>query len=266
MPKDTRRPFDIREVIARIVDGSEFQEFKARYGKTLVTGFAHLHGYPVGIVANNGILFAESALKGAHFIELCNQRGIPLVFLQNITGFMVGKKYENAGIAKDGAKMVTAVACSHVPKFTVVIGGSFGAGNYAMCGRAYGARFLWMWPNARISVMGGEQAASRAGHGQARRHRGRAARSWTRRRGGSVQGADPRPVRSAGQPLLRHRAPVGRRHHRSGRHPPRARAWRCRPASTRRSRTARASACSGCDVVAVALRGAAQPVTQSRVP
>ena len=160
IPKDTRRPFDIREVIARLVDGSEFQEFKARYGKTLVCGFAHLHGYPVGIVANNGILFAESALKGAHFIELCNQRGIPLVFLQNITGFMVGKKYENAGIAKDGAKMVTAVACSHVPKFTVVIGGSFGAGNYAMCGRAYGARFLWMWPNSRISVMGGEQAAS----------------------------------------------------------------------------------------------------------
>ncbi|WP_129135655.1 carboxyl transferase domain-containing protein [Luteimonas sp. YGD11-2] len=160
VPKDTRRPFDIREVIARVVDGSEFQEFKARYGKTLVTGFAHLHGYPVGIVANNGILFGESALKGAHFIQLCNQRGIPLVFLQNITGFMVGRKYENAGIAKDGAKMVTAVACSSVPKFTVVIGGSFGAGNYAMCGRAYGARFLWMWPNARISVMGGEQAAS----------------------------------------------------------------------------------------------------------
>ena len=160
VPADTRRPFDIREVIARLVDGSQFEEFKARYGKTLVTGFAHLHGYPVGIVANNGILFSESALKGAHFIELCNQRGIPLVFLQNITGFMVGRKYENAGIAKDGAKMVTAVACSSVPKFTVVIGGSFGAGNYAMCGRAYGARFLWMWPNARISVMGGEQAAS----------------------------------------------------------------------------------------------------------
>ena len=160
IPKDTRKPYDIREVIARVVDGSEFQEFKARYGKTLVCGFAHIHGYPVGIVANNGILFAESALKGAHFIELCNQRDIPLVFLQNITGFMVGKKYENAGIAKDGAKMVTAVACSHVPKFTVVIGGSFGAGNYAMCGRAYGARFLWTWPNARISVMGGEQAAS----------------------------------------------------------------------------------------------------------
>ena len=160
VPRDTRRPFDIREVIARVVDGSDFQEFKARYGKTLVTGFAHVHGMPVGIVANNGILFGESALKGAHFIELCNQRGIPLVFLQNITGFMVGRKYENAGIAKDGAKMVTAVACSSVPKFTIVIGGSFGAGNYAMCGRAYGARFLWMWPNARISVMGGEQAAS----------------------------------------------------------------------------------------------------------
>jgi 3-methylcrotonyl-CoA carboxylase beta subunit len=160
VPRDTRIPFDIREVIARIVDGSEFQEFKARYGKTLVCGFAHIHGYPVGIVANNGILFAESALKGAHFIELCNQRDIPLVFLQNITGFMVGRKYENAGIAKDGAKMVTAVACSHVPKFTVVIGGSFGAGNYAMCGRGYSPRFLWMWPNARISVMGGEQAAN----------------------------------------------------------------------------------------------------------
>ncbi len=160
VPRDTRIPFDIREVIARIVDGSELQEFKARYGKTLITGFAHIHGYPVGIVANNGILFAESALKGAHFIELCNQRNIPLVFLQNITGFMVGKKYEQAGIAKDGAKMVTAVACSHVPKFTVVIGGSFGAGNYAMCGRGYQPRFLWMWPNARISVMGGEQAAS----------------------------------------------------------------------------------------------------------
>ena len=160
VPKDARRPFDVREIIARLVDGSELQEFKARYGKTLVTGFAHIHGFPVGIVANNGILFPESALKGAHFIELCNQRGIPLVFLQNITGFMVGRKYEQAGIAKDGAKMVTAVACAHVPKFTVLIGGSFGAGNYAMCGRAYGARFLWSWPNARISVMGGEQAAA----------------------------------------------------------------------------------------------------------
>jgi 3-methylcrotonyl-CoA carboxylase beta subunit len=160
VPSDTRHPYDVREVIARLVDGSEFHEFKALYGKTLVCGFARLYGHEVGIVANNGILFSESALKGAHFVELCEQRRIPLVFLQNITGFMVGKRYENGGIAKDGAKMVTAVACTTVPKFTVVIGGSFGAGNYAMCGRAYGGRFLWMWPNARISVMGGEQAAS----------------------------------------------------------------------------------------------------------
>jgi 3-methylcrotonyl-CoA carboxylase beta subunit len=160
IPKDTKQPFDIREVIARIVDGSEFHEFKALYGTTLVCGFAHLHGYPIGIVANNGILFSESALKGAHFIELCNQRAVPLVFLQNITGFMVGKKYETGGIAKDGAKMVTAVSCAKVPKFTVIIGGSFGAGNYGMCGRAFNPRFMWTWPNARISVMGGEQAAS----------------------------------------------------------------------------------------------------------
>ena len=157
---DRRRPFDVREIIARIVDGSEFDEFKRLYGATLVTGFAHIWGMPVGIVANNGILFSESAQKGAHFIELCAQRGIPLVFLQNITGFMVGRKYEAGGIAKDGAKMVTAVATAAVPKFTVIIGGSFGAGNYGMCGRAYAPRFLWMWPNARISVMGGEQAAS----------------------------------------------------------------------------------------------------------
>ncbi len=160
VPADTRTPYDVREVIRRVVDGSRFHEFKKLYGETLVTGFAHIWGHPVGIVANNGILFSESALKGAHFIELCNQRGIPLVFLQNITGFMVGREYENGGIAKDGAKLVTAVACSVVPKFTVVIGGSFGAGNYGMCGRAYDPRFLWMWPNARISVMGGEQAAS----------------------------------------------------------------------------------------------------------
>ncbi|MES0834280.1 carboxyl transferase domain-containing protein [Nocardiopsis umidischolae] len=160
VPADTRTPYDVREVIGRIVDGSEFTEFKAEYGTTLVTGFAHLHGHPVGIIANNGILFAESALKGAHFIELCDRRGVPLVFLQNISGFMVGRDYEAGGIAKHGAKMVTAVACARVPKFTVVIGGSFGAGNYSMCGRAYSPRFLWMWPNARISVMGGEQAAS----------------------------------------------------------------------------------------------------------
>ncbi len=159
IPADPRKPYDVREVIARLVDGSVFDEFKKLYGTTLVCGFAHIFGYPVGIVANNGILFSESAQKGAHFIELCAQRGIPLIFLQNVTGFMVGKKYEAGGIAKDGAKMVTAVACAKVPKFTVVIGGSFGAGNYGMCGRAYSPRFLWMWPNARISVMGGEQAA-----------------------------------------------------------------------------------------------------------
>ena len=160
IPADTRKPFDVREVIARIVDGSELHEFKPRFGATLVCGFAHIEGMPVGIIANNGILFSESAQKGAHFIELCCQRQIPLVFLQNITGFMVGRKVENEGIARHGAKMVTAVACAQVPKFTVIIGGSFGAGNYGMCGRAFNPRFLWMWPNARISVMGGEQAAS----------------------------------------------------------------------------------------------------------
>ena len=159
IPANPRTPFDMREIIARIVDGSAFDEFKARYGATLVTGFARIDGWPVGIVANNGILFSESALKGAHFIELCCQRNISLVFLQNITGFMVGAKAETGGIAKDGAKMVTAVACARVPKFTVIVGGSFGAGNYGMCGRAFSPRFLWTWPNARISVMGGEQAA-----------------------------------------------------------------------------------------------------------
>ena len=156
---DIRKPYDVRELIMRLVDASEFDEFKARYGTTLVTGFAHLWGYPVGILANNGVLFSESALKGTHFIELCAQRGIPLLFLQNITGFMVGQKYEAGGIARDGAKLVTAVSCAQVPKFTVIVGGSYGAGNYGMCGRAFGPRFLWMWPNARISVMGGEQAA-----------------------------------------------------------------------------------------------------------
>jgi 3-methylcrotonyl-CoA carboxylase beta subunit len=179
IPTDTKKPFDVREIIARIVDGSDFDEFKARYGTTIICGFARLWGYPLGIVANNGILFSESSLKAAHFIELCAQRGIPLLFLQNITGFMVGRKYENGGIARDGAKMVTAVACARVPKFTVVIGGSFGAGNYGMCGRAYSPRFLWMWPNARISVMGGEQAANGAGDGQARRHRSRRQVAWS---------------------------------------------------------------------------------------
>ncbi|HEY7904309.1 MAG TPA: carboxyl transferase domain-containing protein [Casimicrobiaceae bacterium] len=157
---DIRKPYDVREVIARVVDDSDLDEFKARYGATLVTGFARIHGYPVGIVANNGVLYSESAQKGAHFIELCAQRGTPLVFLQNITGFMVGQKYEAGGIAKDGAKMVTAVSCARVPKLTMIIGGSYGAGNYGMCGRAFNPRFLWMWPNARISVMGGEQAAT----------------------------------------------------------------------------------------------------------
>ena len=160
LPKDTRKSFDVREVIARLVDGSQFQEFKKHYGDTLVCGFAKIHGYQVGIIANNGILFSESAVKGAHFIELCSKRKIPLVFLQNITGFMVGKKYEQEGIAKHGAKLVTAVSTTSVPKFTVIIGGSFGAGNYGMCGRAFNPRFLWMWPNAKISVMGGEQAAN----------------------------------------------------------------------------------------------------------
>lgn len=159
VPADLKTPYDIREIIARTVDGSEFDEFKARYGTTLVTGFARIHGHPVGIIANNGVLFSESALKGAHFVELCCQRAIPIVFLQNITGFMVGQQYESGGIAKDGAKLVTAVACANVPKLTVIVGGSFGAGNYGMCGRAYDPRFLWTWPNSRISVMGGEQAA-----------------------------------------------------------------------------------------------------------
>jgi 3-methylcrotonyl-CoA carboxylase beta subunit len=160
IPSDARKPYDVREVIARVVDGSELDEFKQNYGTTLITGFAHIHGYPVAILANNGILYSESSLKATHFIELASQRGIPLLFLQNITGYMVGKKYESSGIAKDGAKMVTAVATAKVPKFTMILGGSFGAGNYGMCGRAYSPRFLWMWPNARISIMGGEQAAS----------------------------------------------------------------------------------------------------------
>jgi 3-methylcrotonyl-CoA carboxylase beta subunit len=159
-PADLRKQYDVREIIARLIDGSDFDEFKARYGTTLVTGFAHLAGMPIGIIANNGILFSESALKGAHFIELCAQRSIPLLFLQNISGFMVGRQYEAGGIAKDGAKLVTAVANARVPKITLIVGGSFGAGNYGMCGRAYGPRFLFTWPNARISVMGGEQAAS----------------------------------------------------------------------------------------------------------
>ena len=222
MPSDARAGFDVHEVIARIVDGSRFQAFKARYGATLVCGFAHLFGYPVGIVANNGILFSESAQKGAHFVELCAKRKIPLVFLQNITGFMVGKQYENAGIARDGAKMVMAVANAAVPKFTVVIGGSFGAGNYAMCGRAYGPRQLWMWPNARISVMGGQQAANvlltvREDNLRAQ------GKTLTEDERAGIHAPDPRHLRAGGQPLLQHRPPLGRRHHRPRRYPPRPR-------------------------------------------
>ncbi len=172
IPTNSRKSYDVREVIARIIDGSDFDEFKKTYGETLVCGFGHIWGIPVGVLANNGILFSESALKGAHFIELCCKRGIPLIFLQNISGFMVGKKYENQGIAKDGAKLVMAVACAEVPKVTVIIGGSFGAGNYGMCGRAYSPRFLWMWPNARISVMGGEQAATVLSEIQKKSHKG----------------------------------------------------------------------------------------------
>ena len=222
VPTDSRTPYDVREVIARLVDGSRFAEFKPLYGPTLVTGFARLHGHPVGIVANNGVLFGESALKGAHFIELCDRRSIPLLFLQNITGFMVGRDYEAAGIAKHGAKMVTAVACARVPKLTVVIGGSFGAGNYSMCGRAYSPRFLFTWPNARISVMGGEQAASVLA---TVRRDGLEARGeeWPAEDEEAFTAPDPRPVRDPGPPLLRHRPAVGRRRDRPRRHPHRAR-------------------------------------------
>ena len=222
VPPDPRTPYDVREVIARLVDGSRFAEFKPLYGTTLVTGFARLHGHPVGIVANNGVLFAESALKGAHFIELCDQRRIPLLFLQNITGFMVGRDYEAGGIAKHGAKMVTAVACARVPKLTVVIGGSFGAGNYSMCGRAYSPRFLFTWPNARISVMGGEQAATVLA---TVRRDGLEARGeeWS----AEDEEAFKAPIRDqyehAGPPVLLHRPALGRRRDRPGRHPHRAR-------------------------------------------
>ena len=201
VPADPRTPYDVRDVIARLVDGSEFEEFKELYGQTLICGFAHIHGFPVGILANNGILFSESALKGTHFIELASQRNIPLVFLQNITGFMVGRKYEAGGIAKDGAKMVTAVATTNVPKYTVIIGGSYGAGNYGMCGRAYGPRFVWMWPNARISVMGGEQAAigARAAapggdRGQGRRPGARPTTRHSRRRSASNTSSRAIPI------------------------------------------------------------------------
>ena len=218
VPTDVNAQYDVREVIARLVDGSRFHEFKKEYGTTLVTGFARLHGHPVGIVANNGVLFSESSLKGAHFIELCDQRGIPLVFLQNISGFMVGKDSEQGGIAKNGAKMVTAVATARVPKLTVVIGGSFGAGNYSMCGRAYSPRFLWMWPASRISVMGGNQASSVLA--TVKRDQYEAARRGMVRRGrGSLQGPDQAAVRGPGQPVLLHRPPLGRRRDRPRGHP-----------------------------------------------
>lgn len=205
---DLRKQFDARDVIARIVDGSEFDEFKRYYGSTLVTGFAHIHGYPpVGIIANNGILFSESAQKGAHFIELCCQRNIPLLFLQNITGFMVGQKYEAEGIAKHGAKMVMAVACANVPKITVLIGGSYGAGNYGMCGRAYSPDFLWMWPNARISVMGGEQAAGVLA--QVRREGlERKGQSWSAEEEAEFKKPITEPTNTR-PPVLRQRPPVG---------------------------------------------------------
>ena len=241
---DVRKPYDVREVIARLVDGSRFDEFKERYAPTIVTGFARLHGFLVGIIANNGVLFSESALKATHFIELCNLRGIPLIFLQNITGFMVGRQYERGGIAKDGAKMVHAVANSVVPKFTVIIGGSFGAGNYGMCGRAYDPRFLWMWPNARISVMGGEQAAGvlttvkrdqLAREGKTLSRRGGAGDPRSRSsRSTSAKGRPTTPPRGSGTTASSIRRRRGRR-------------WRSgsRRRSTRRSRR-RGSASSGC--------------------
>ena len=217
IPVSVRKAYDVREVIARVVDGSRFAEFKALYGTTLITGFAHVMGFPVGILANNGVLFSESALKATHFIEMCCQRRIPLVFLQNITGYIVGKEYERKGIAKDGAKMVHAVANAQVPKFTVIIGGSFGAGNYGMCGRAYQPRQLWMWPNARISVMGGEQAASVLAQVKQEQLE-RAGQDHVRGGDRQGQGARPRQVRGGGEPVLLHRAPVGRRRDRARGH------------------------------------------------
>ena len=216
---DIRKPYDVREIIARLVDGSRFDEFKERYGATLVTGFARLHGLLVGIVANNGVLFSESALKATHFIELCNLRGVPLIFLQNITGFIVGRQYERAGIAKDGAKMVHAVANSVVPKFTVVIGGSFGAGNYGMCGRAYDPRLLWMWPNARISVMGGEQAAGVLATVK-RDQLAREGKPFSAEEEEAIRQPILEQVRARRLAVLLHRAAVGRRDPRSGRDAP----------------------------------------------
>jgi 3-methylcrotonyl-CoA carboxylase beta subunit len=212
VPTDLRQQYDVREIIARLVDGSEFDEFKRLFGPTLVTGFARLSGMPIGILGNNGILYSESAQKGAHFIELCCQRRIPLLFLQNISGFMVGQAYEAGGIAKNGAKLVTAVACAAVPKLTLVVGGSYGAGNYGMCGRAYSPRFLFTWPNARVALMGSEQAASVLATGEARQHRSRR-RKLAGRRGSRVQAPHPRTIRPRGQPVFRHGAAMGRRDH-----------------------------------------------------
>jgi 3-methylcrotonyl-CoA carboxylase beta subunit len=256
LPRDLRQPFEVREVIARLVDGSRFLEFKARFGQTLVCGFAHIHGFPVGIVANNGILFSESAQKGAHFIELCCQRRIPLVFLQNITGFMVGKKYENEGIAKHGAKMVMAVANAEVPKFTVIIGGSYGAGNYAMCGRAYQPRWLWMYPNARIAVMGGEQAANvlltvkldqLAAKGQTMSERSKppsSSRFWTSTPKRAARSTAQRACGTMGLSTLWTRAPCWH--------------WRCLPPTTRLCPTL-SSAYFGCEDCPPALRRGSTP-------
>ena len=244
VPSDARRGYDAREIVARIVDGSDLHEFKQGYGETLLCGFGHIGGYPVGILANNGVLFSESALKGAHFIELACQRRVPLVFLQNITGFMVGREYEAGGIAKDGAKLVTAVACAEVPKFTVITGGSFGAGNYAMAGRAYGGRGLWMWPNARISVMGGEQAArvlSMVGETRYRAARGRPTRSAPRSRRPSSPSTSAKGIRTTRPPACGMTASSTRRR--------RATCWPW-PSARRSTRPSpkRGSASSGCDL------------------
>ena len=245
VPVDLKKQYDVREVIARLVDASEFDEFKQLYGTTLVTGFAHIHGMPVGILGNNGILFSESALKAAHFIELCCQRRIPLLFLQNIVGFMVGRDAEAGGIAKDGAKMVTAVACAQVPKITVIVGGSYGAGNYGMCGRAYGPRFLFTWPNARISVMGGEQAASCWRPSSATISRRTAA--LERRGGGGLQDADPRAIRDARAiPIT---PPRGCGTTASSRRRRRAACWPWRfPRRSMRRCGGRGLGCSGCEL------------------
>ncbi len=244
VPADLKKQYDVREVIARLVDASEFDEFKQLYGATLVTGFAHIYGMPVGILGNNGILFSESALKAAHFIELCCQRRIPLLFLQNIVGFMVGRDYEAGGIAKDGAKMVTAVACAQVPKITVIVGGSYGAGNYGMCGRAYGPRFLFTWPNARISVMGGEQAASVLA--TVRRDNIEAdGKSWSTEDEDAFKAPIREQYEDGGQSLLRHRAAVGRRHHRAIGDAPGAGSGLFAPRSMRRC-GGRGLGCLGC--------------------